>query len=257
MDRTTGTYADASKVRPINFKGTYFKSRGPLNTAPSPQGRPTYVQAGGSPRGRDFAARHADCVISQVNGVSGMKSFRDDIRARAVKHGRNPDDVKVLFLLAPILGETEQEARSLKARAETQQRFIDRALGLYSAITDIDLSKYDLDQPLPHLTTNGEASSLAKFAQFGSGKTLRQCVVEGGAGACIESVGTPEQVADQMIDVMEQVGGDGFLMTMPYYQTNRRYILEVTEGLVPVLQRKGVVRTEYTKPTLRENLREF
>jgi FMN-dependent oxidoreductase (nitrilotriacetate monooxygenase family) len=257
LDRKTGTYADPTKVSPIHFKGKYFKSRGPLNTAPSPQHRPTYVQAGGSPRGRDFAAKHADCVISQVNGVKGMKEFRDDVRSRAQKFGRNPDDIKVLFLFAPVMGETEKEAEAKNERGVTSQRFVDRALGLYSGITDLDLSQYDLDKPLPYLTTNGEASSLQKFAQFGSGKTLRQCVIEGGSGACINAVGTPEQIADQMIEVMEEVGGDGFLMKMPFHQTNRRYILEVAEGLVPALQRRGAVRTEYTKPTLRETLREF
>jgi alkanesulfonate monooxygenase SsuD/methylene tetrahydromethanopterin reductase-like flavin-dependent oxidoreductase (luciferase family) len=69
MDRETDTYADFKKVRPINFEGKYFKCRGPLNTVPCPQGRPTYVQAGGSPTGRAFAAKHADSIIAVANGV--------------------------------------------------------------------------------------------------------------------------------------------------------------------------------------------
>jgi FMN-dependent oxidoreductase (nitrilotriacetate monooxygenase family) len=257
LDRKTGTYADFTKVRPINFKGKYFKSRGPLNTAPSPQGRPTYVQAGGSHRGRDFAAKHADSIIVQVGGIKAMKQFREDVRGRAKKFGRNPDDIKVLYLFAPVMGETEEEAQKKNLRGVSSQRFIDRVLGLYGGITDIDFSKFDLDKPLPELTTNGEASSLAKFAQHGSGKTLRQCIIEGGTGACFDVVGTPEQIADKMAEVMEEVGGDGFLLKMPFNQINRRYINEVTDGLVPALQRRGLVRTEYTKPTLRETLREF
>jgi long-chain alkane monooxygenase len=257
MDRETGTYADFTKVRPINFKGKYFKCRGPLNTAPSPQGRPTYVQAGGSHRGRDFAAKHADSIIVQVGGIKAMKQFRDDVRGRAKKFGRNPDDIKVLYLFAPVMGETEEEAQNKNLRGISSQRFIDRVLGLYGGITDIDFSKFDLDKPLPELTTNGEASSLAKFIQYGSGKTLRQCVIEGGTGACLDAVGTPEQIADKMAEVMEEVGGDGFLLKMPFHQINRRYINEVTDGLVPALQKRGLVRTEYTKPTLRETLREF
>jgi len=257
MDRKTGTYADHTKVRPIHFKGKYYKVRGPLNTAPSPQGRPFYVQAGGSPRGRDFAAKHADSIIASANGVAAMKEFRDDVRARAKKFGRNPDDIKVLFLFAPVMGETEEEAFAKRDRGFSSQRFADRALGLYSGITDIDLSQFDLDKPLPHLTTNGESTSLAKFAQFGSGKTLRQCIREGGSGSSVEVTGTPEQVADKMIDIMNEVGGDGFLMKMPFHNINRRYILEVCEGLVPALQKRGAVRTEYTKSTLRETSREF
>jgi FMN-dependent oxidoreductase (nitrilotriacetate monooxygenase family) len=257
LDRRTGTYADATKVRPIHFEGKYFKSRGPLNTAPSPQGRPTYVQAGGSPRGRDFAAKHADSIVASTNGVKGMKAFRDDVRARAAKFGRNPDDIKILYLFSPVMGETEEEAKAQNERGLSSQRFTDRALGLYSAITDIDLSKFDLDKPLPELTTNGESTSLAKFAQFGSGKSLRQLVREGGTGSCVECVGTPDQVADQMAEIMAEVGGDGFLIKHPFGHINRRYILEVTDGLVPALQRRGLVRTEYTKPTLRETIREF
>jgi FMN-dependent oxidoreductase (nitrilotriacetate monooxygenase family) len=256
-DRATNTYADFRKVKPIHFKGKWFSSRGPLNTAPMPQGRPAYIQAGGSPRGRDFAAKHADSIIASTNGIAGMKAFRDDVRKRAAKFGRNPDDIKVLFLFAPVLGDTEEEAKAKNARGTADPWFQDRALGLYSGITDIDLSQFDLDKPLPNLTTNGESTSLAKFAQFGSGKTLRQLIVEGGKGGCVDSVGTPEQVADQMADIMQQVGGDGFLIKHPFNLINRRYILEVTEGLVPALQRRGLVRQRYTKPTLRDTLREF
>jgi FMN-dependent oxidoreductase (nitrilotriacetate monooxygenase family) len=254
MDHKTGTYADHNKVRPINFKGKYYKVRGPLNTAPSPQGRPTYVQAGGSERGRDFAAKYADSIIAGANGIKTKKDFRDDVRRRAARFNRNPDDIKVLFLFSPVMGETEEEAKAKYARNVAQQRFVDRRLALISGITDIDFSQFPMDKPLPEdLTTNGESTSLKRFAQFGSGKTLRQCVEEGAA----DVVGTPEQVADHMKQVMDEVGGDGFLIRLPFHHINRRFINEVTEGLVPALQKKGLVRTEYTKSTLRETLREF
>jgi long-chain alkane monooxygenase len=82
---------------------------------------------------------------------------------------------------------------------------------------------------------------------------LAEVTEEGAADA----VGTPDQIAAQMEEMMEEVGGDGFLIRLPFHHINRRYIIEVTEGLVPALQRRGLVRTEYTKPTLRETLREF
>ena len=149
LDRKTGTYADYGKVRPINFKGTYFKCRGPLNTCPSPQGRPTYVQAGGSERGRDFAAKHADSIIAGANGNKAKREFRDDIRRRAARYNRNPDDIKVLFLFAPVMGETEAEAKAKYQRCVAQQRFVDRRLALMGGITDIDFSKFPMDKPLP------------------------------------------------------------------------------------------------------------
>ncbi|HEX4507141.1 MAG TPA: NtaA/DmoA family FMN-dependent monooxygenase, partial [Alphaproteobacteria bacterium] len=256
-DRETGTYADFRKVRPIHFEGKYYKSRGPLNTAPMPQGRPAYVQAGGSPRGRDFAARHADSVICAAKGIKGMKSFRDDIRARAETFGRDPDDIKMLFLLAPVMGKTRAEAEAENERGLESSRFHHHTLALHSALSGIDLSQFDLDKPLPEMTTNGSIASLSGFAQFGSGKTLKQVIRESGKASCLDCVGTIDDVADQMAAAMEEVGGDGFLIRHPFYDINRRYILEVADGLVPALQRRGLVRTEYTAPTLRQTLREF
>ncbi|HEY9644220.1 MAG TPA: NtaA/DmoA family FMN-dependent monooxygenase [Coleofasciculaceae cyanobacterium] len=260
VDRETSTYADFKKVHPIHFKGKYFKSRGPLNTTPSPQGRPTYVQAGGSPKGRHFAAKHADSIIAVSQGIAGMKEYRDDVRARAAAQGRNPDDIKVLFLIAPILGATEEEAQAKYQRLLSSSDFITLNLSLISAITDIDFKKFDLDQPLPErLVTNGEQGSLDSFQQWGSGKTLRSLVVEasGGIVASIELVGTPDQVADRMGEAMEEVGGDGFLITSMVQSVNRLQVIEVTDGLIPALQRRGLVRQAYQHKTLRETLREF
>lgn len=258
MDRETDTYADFNKVRPIHFKGKYFSSRGPLNTAPMPQGRPAYVQAGGSPKGRSFAAKYADSIIATANGIEGMKAYRDDVRARAAAMGRDPDEIKVLFLAAPILGDTIEEARARTDRAVNSPEFVTRALALFGSFTDIDFSVYDLDKPLPEkLVTNGEQGSLDKFQQWGSGKTLRQLAIDGGMSGSIELIGTPDSVAERMGEVMDAVGGDGFLITAPFHRISRRYINEVTEGLIPALQRRGLTRAAYTQPTLRETLREF
>lgn len=258
MDRERRIYADHTKVKPIHFSGKYFKVRGPLNTVRSPQGRPAYVQAGGSPRGRAFAARHADSIIAVANGVAGMKKYRDDVRGHAEKAGRNPDDIKVLYLVYPFLGETEEDAHAKHQRLVTSPEFIENALASISTITDIDFSKFDLDQPLPALTTNGEQGSLDKFAQWGSNKTLRQLCAErfGGPGD-ITLIGTPDHVARVMGEVMEEVGGDGYLISTPFQRTSRRFITEVTEGLVPALQRRGLTRTVYTADTLRGTLTEF
>jgi FMN-dependent oxidoreductase (nitrilotriacetate monooxygenase family) len=258
VDRETGTYADHTKVRPINFVGKYYKCRGPLNTVPSPQGRPALVQAGGSPRGRQFAAQTADSIIAPSAGVAGLKSYRDDVRARAAAAGRNPDDIKVLFLVAPVLGETEEEAETRFRRIYTSPTYIEKVLASIGAITDIDFSTFDLDSELPRLTTNGEQGSLDAFAQWGSGKTLRQLAIEQVSRGLDGLVGTPDKVADRMGAVMEEVGGDGFLITRPFTTIiSRQYINEICEGLVPALQRRGLARTSYTKHTLRETLREF
>jgi alkanesulfonate monooxygenase SsuD/methylene tetrahydromethanopterin reductase-like flavin-dependent oxidoreductase (luciferase family) len=256
MDRERGIYADYRKVHPIHFEGKFFKCRGPLNTVRSPQGRPVFVQAGGSPRGRGFAAKVSDSIVATANGIAGMKQYRDDVRSRAAAAGRNPDDIKVLFLIYPILGETSDEARAKQRRMVTAPDFVEAVLASTGTITDIDFSQFDLDAPLPHLTTNGEQGSLDKFQQWGSGKTLRQlCAERFDTG--FELIGTPDQVADQMEEAIEAIGGDGFLISTPFQRVSRRFIVEITEGLVPALQRRGLVRTAYTGATLRETLREF
>jgi FMN-dependent oxidoreductase (nitrilotriacetate monooxygenase family) len=257
MDRDRGIYADWRKVHPIDFHGEFFKCRGPLNTVPSPQRRPTFVQAGGSPRGRAFAAKHADSVIAPGRDIRGMKEYRDDVRAHAAKFGRNPDDLKVLWLVYPTLGETTEEARAVHRRLVTSPAFVEASLAASGTTSDIDFSQYDLDKPLPgRLTTNGEQGSLDRFQQWGSGKTLRQLAAER-FDSDLDLIGSPDDVADKMAQAVEEIGGDGFLISIPFQRTSRRFINEVCEGLVPALQRRGLVREAYTRSTLRDTLREF
>jgi len=212
------------------------------------------------PSTEDTRTRCPDSIISVCQDVKGMKEYRDDVRARAVAQGRDPDEIKVMFLVAPILGATEEEAQGKYQRLLHDPGFISLNLSLISAITDIDFEKFDLDQPLPQrLVTNGEQGSLDRFQQWGSGKTLRSLVVEasGGLVASVELVGTPDQVAERMGEVMEEVGGDGFLITSMSYAVSRVQIAEITDGLIPALQRRDLVRKQYQHSTLRETLREF
>jgi alkanesulfonate monooxygenase SsuD/methylene tetrahydromethanopterin reductase-like flavin-dependent oxidoreductase (luciferase family) len=73
----------------------------------------------------------------------------------------------------------------------------------------------------------------------------------------VDLVGSPDTVAERMRDAMEAIGGDGFLISTPFHRTSRRFIVEVTEGLVPALQRRGLMRTAYSGRTLREVLTEY
>jgi len=259
MDRATGTYADHTKVHRVDFAGEFYKCRGPMNTVPSPQRKPVFVQAGGSPRGRAFAAKHADSIIATANGIAGMKGYRDDVRRHAAAIGRDPDELKVLFLIYPTIADTNEEAHAKHQRMVTSPAFIEMALLTVASVTDIDFSQFDLDRELPPLTTNGEQGSLDKFAQWGSGKTLRQLASERFSSLPpeLDLIGTPDRVAARMGELMAAVGGDGFLISTPFQRVSRRYITEITEGLVPALQRRGLARTAYTGATLRETLREF
>jgi FMN-dependent oxidoreductase (nitrilotriacetate monooxygenase family) len=249
MDREAGVFVDHRKVRPVDFKGRFFASRGPLNTARPVQGRPVLVQAGGSPQGRAFAARHMDSVIVAVSTVAEMKEFRGDMRQRLAAAGRDPDSCKILYVAAPTVGETNEEARARSDRRQMQrEQFPTVTLAMMGSLTDIDFSTFDLDTPIGELTTNGQQGTLKRF--LAQGRTLREIAANYRYGY-EDLVGTPEHVAGAMAEVMQEVGGDGFVFTGPL---TRRYVAEMTDGVVPALQRRGLVRTAYEHRHFRDNL---
>jgi len=253
LDRDAPMFADGTKVHPIHHEGKYFRCRGPINAPRSPQGRVPICQAGGSPRGQLFASRWADTIITEGGGsVEKMKEYRDNVRRQAAEFGRNPDDIKVLFLAQPIIDVSMEAARERVRMKEVEsEQHIDLQLSGMSRLTGIDFSKFDLDSPLPELTTNGHQSSLAKWI----GKTPRSIVKTYGRKAGIDFTGTADHVAGMMQEVMEEVGGDGFLLFNSYF--DRRYVIEVCDGLVPELQRRGLTRKAYAHRHLRDNLLEF
>ena len=253
LDRDAPMFADGTKVHPIHHEGKYFRCRGPINAPRSPQGRVPICQAGGSPRGQLFASRWADTIITEGGGsIEKMKEYRDNVRRQAVELGRNPDDIKVLFLAQPIIDVSMEAARERVRMKEVEMdQHIDLHLSGMSRLTGIDFSKFDLDAPLPELTTNGHQSSLAKWV----GKTPRSIVKTYGRKGGIDFSGTADHVAGMMQEVMEEVGGDGFLFFNSYF--DRRYVIEVCDGLVPELQRRGLTREAYAHRHLRDNLLEF
>ncbi|MFM7305269.1 MAG: NtaA/DmoA family FMN-dependent monooxygenase [Alphaproteobacteria bacterium] len=258
-DTDSGVLVDHTKVHAVNFEGKWFKTRGPLNSGPCVQERPVIAQAGGSARGRRFAAQHADTIVASVKGVAGMRAYRDDVRAHAIAAGRNPDDIKVLFTVAPELGDTMEEAtlrhRQRLARAEAQ---VPNLLAHFGKITNIDFGQYDLDTPVDQLDlwTNGHQQLLDEFRRFAGKRSLRQAMFayRGNPGS-IELIGTPDAVASQMAEAMGAAGGDGFLLSLG--NVSRRAIAEVADGLVPALQARGLVRRAYEFTQFRDNLRAF
>jgi FMN-dependent oxidoreductase (nitrilotriacetate monooxygenase family) len=252
MDRDAGLFVDPAKVRPIDFRGRFFASRGPLNTARPAQGRPVLVQAGGSPQGRQFAARHMDSVIAAVGTVAEMKAFRADLRQRTVAAGRDPDSCKVFFVIQPTLGETDDEARERAVRRQAQREAQpELALAQMGTLTDIDFSAFDIDAPIGELKTNGQQGTLKRF--LAQGRTLRE-IARNYRYGFEDLVGTTEHVAGAMAEVMQEVGGDGFMFSGP---VTRRHLAEITDGVVPALQRLGLVRRAYEHRHFRDNLMAF
>ena len=256
-DRQSGMLIDPAKVHTINYEGRYYSSRGPLNSGPCPQGQPVIAQAGGSDRGKRFAAQHADTIVAHVKGVEQMKAYRDDVRAKMTAFGRDPDSCKVLFLISPILAETTREAEEKAAQRTTiAAQNIDKRLAQIGWSTNIDFSTFDLDAPVGDLTTNGHQQSLAQFVRKAGKRTLREAIISyTSGGASIDLVGSPDAVAAQMAEAMEHIGGDGFLFSMP--NVCRRTTAEIADGLASALQQRGLTRKAYAHTYLRENLVEF
>jgi FMN-dependent oxidoreductase (nitrilotriacetate monooxygenase family) len=258
-DQETPLLVDHTKVHTIDHAGKYFKVRGPLNTMPGPQHRPVIGQAGNSIPGRNLAARHADTMLAFGTSVQQMKTFREDMRQRMVDAGRKPDDLKVMFLATPVLAATDEEARDKQQRlADAQQNApLDTKLWGLSYISGgtVDFGKFSLDEPLPEIIGNGEQSSLARFYERARGKTFGEALNSRvTVGADLDLVGSPDTVAVKMGDIMDEVGGDGFLL---YPEMSRLTIAETCDGLGAALQKRGLVRTSYDAPTFRENLLAF
>ena len=253
-DPETGMYADFRKVHPINFTGKYFKSRGPLNMPPGPQRRPVICQAGLSPAGREFASKYSDTIVAVARGVEQAKRYRDDVRARMAGHGRNPDDCKVMFSVSIVLGETVEEAKAKKARAEAALiSDLQPRLAFLSFLSGMDFSKFPLDEPLAEVKTNA-SRGLTMLLTSGTGKsTLREMLTDPASGG-IDFVGTADSVAAEMGDTAQEMGGDGFMITEG---VTRRAISEITDGLAPALKRRGLIRTGYQHKLFRDNLLAF
>ena len=257
-DRESGVLVDHTKVHAVNHEDQYFKTRGPLNSGPAPQGQPVIAQAGGSPRGRKFAAAHADTIVVNAKGIEAMRDYRDDVHRHMIALGRNPSDCKILYLINPILGETmdmaeeRREMRQALAMEQTEQR-----LAHFGKVTNIDFGQFDLDKPLPDdVTTNGHQLNLEQFRTMAKGRSIRETMasfnaVDYSIGLC----GTPDSVAARMGEVMQEVGGDGYLFTMP--NLSRRILAEIEDGLVPALQSRGLVRSSYEHEQFRDNLLAF
>jgi FMN-dependent oxidoreductase (nitrilotriacetate monooxygenase family) len=266
-DTQSGIFADPTKVHPVSFQGDHYTYQGTsLVSGRSPQGRPVIAQAGASPQGRILAATHSDVIVAVGRNVAEMKAYREDVRRHMVALGRNPDDCKVLFLLTPVVGTDDEDAR-LRRRffVEMSERRVLEELGDMGKRMDVDLSVLPMDDPLTadHLKavhTTGHISYLEKFIGAANGRTLREIALDSYQNENwmeFDITGSARTVAGQMDELMQEIGGDGFMFTAHAGGLSRKYLTEIADGLVPELQKRGLVREEYSHKLLRDNLMEF
>ncbi|OBG87288.1 monooxygenase [Mycobacterium sp. E802] len=254
LDESTGIFANPERVHRIDHDGEHFTVRGPLNSPRSVQGRPLLVQAGSSESGKDFAARYAEAIFTAQRSVADGKAFYRDVKARAVKFGRGADEVKILPGVVPFIGPTEEAA------LELEQQFTDLispeySLRQLSQMLGVDLTAHALDAPLPTLPPieqiqgNKSRYQLVKDLAAGESLTVRQLIAKLGGGRGHRTfAGTAEQVADDLELWFTEGAADGFNIMPPYLPGG---LEDFVEQVVPILQRRGLFRTEYTATTLR------
>jgi long-chain alkane monooxygenase len=250
-DRENGVFADPQKVHRISHQGEYYRVNAIHLCEPSPQRTPVLYQAGASIPGREFAAKHAECVF-----VTGSKkivaSNVADIRRRAAAHGRDPAGILMFAAISVIVGPSESEAQ---AKLEDYRRYIspEGALALLSGWTGIDFAQYSLEDPLSYVKNDAVNSIVEALTRKASRKwTVRELVEYGGLGGPAPTiVGSPIQVADELESWVDETDIDGF--NLAYIVTPESFS-DFVELVVPELQRRGVYKREYRPGTLREKL---
>lgn len=253
-DRDSGIYFNPEKMHVLDHQGESLRVRGPLNIARPVQGWPVIVQAGQSDPGRQLAAETAEAVFCSPRDLAAAKELYADIKGRAVAAGRNRDHLKILPAALVVIGGSVPEAKAKRLELDSYVHY-DSAIASLSIALGVDASAFDPDGPLPVdlPETNASKTSRAgvvKLAQD-EGLTVRQLAQRYGGYAGLAFVGTPETIADEMAVWLAEKGADGFTITFPFLPQG---LDDVTQRLVPELQRRGLFREDYEGSTLREHL---
>jgi len=238
-DKAARVFADPARVHRVRHDGPFYKVDAVHLCEPSPQRTPVLYQAGASGRGRDFAARHAECIF--VNGPS-----RQIVKPIVA-------DLRIFSLATVIVGRDEAEAR---AKHADYRRYLspEGALALFSGWTGIDFSGYGLDDEVAHVRTEAMHSAIDSFTVGDPGRrwTVRELAEKVGIGGRSPVlVGSPSQVAETLIGWADDTGVDGFNLA---YVVMPESFDDLVDLVVPELQRRGRYKLEYRAGTLREKL---
>jgi len=256
LDKTTGTFADPTKVHRTEHAGKFFDVNGTFPVPQSRQGHPVLLQAGSSGRGLAFAGRWAEMVFTVFSSRDAGIHQYQAVRQAVADAGRDPDQVIVAPAVGIITADTPElvaEKRDLLAGLAVPED----SLALLCEVLNVDLSTRPYDEPftdaeLAAMSWQGLRNRVIELSGTAN-PSVREFVQYSGRGELdVNStfIGTPEQVADQMEDWFGSCC-DGFVVSansLPgTYEDFARYI-------VPILQRRGLAKTEYAGSTLRSNL---
>ena len=267
-DRDTGVFLRDAKAGAFVHQGQHFDIEGQFNVPRSPQGRPVIFQAGDSEEGREFAASSADAIFSRYATLKEGQEFYTDVKGRLARYGRTPDQLLILPAASFVLGDTDAEAEELALEVRRQQVSGATAIKHLEFVWNRDLSAYDPDGPLPdidpdlgeHTIARGRAQvrmyrdPLATAREWreraaANKWSIRDLVIE--TGNRQNFVGSPETIATTINDFVQADAGDGFIL-VPHITPGGLDVF--ADRVVPLLQERGVFRTEYEGTTLRDHL---
>ncbi|MGP8009870.1 MAG: LLM class flavin-dependent oxidoreductase [Acidimicrobiales bacterium] len=256
-DKDAGVWGDNAKIHPAEHHGTYFSVAGALNSPRSPQAYPLLVQAGSSDDGKDLAARYAEAVFTAQQTLADAQAFYSDLKSRTHREGRDPNTIKILPGIVPVLGSTEREAREREDELEANIVH-EHAQNMLSRLLRVPVEELDLDRQLPHdLPAESEIedfkSRYSLIVEMGRREqlTIRQIIARlGGGRGHFTLTGTPEQVADTIEEWFTNGAADGFNIMPPLLPSGLELFVE---HVVPILRDRGLYRREYTGTTLRDH----
>jgi FMN-dependent oxidoreductase (nitrilotriacetate monooxygenase family) len=267
-DKESGTFLSNPNAGTFAHHDKHFDISGRFNVPRSPQGRPVILQAGDSDDGREFAAATADAIFSRYGTLEAGQAFYTDVKRRLAKYGRTHEQLKILPAATFVLGDTDADARERATVIRRQQVSGQTAIKFLEQLWNRDLSSYDPDGPLPevdplvgeHTVAKGRASvrmyrdplaTAREWRELAEAKNLsiRDLMIEVTARQTF--IGSASTVAGSINDLVQADASDGFIL-VPHVTPGG--LDEFADTVVPLLQERGVFRTEYTGSTLREHL---
>lgn len=263
-DIDAGIYVDPSRIRTVEHHGPQFDVRGMATLPAGPQGHPVLLQAGDSPEGRTFGARHADAMFTLHGSLEDGQRYTADVKGRAAAAGRDPNALKVFPAATFVLGDTAADAAEKARHIRYQQVSGPTAIAMLEQVWGRDLSAYDPDGPLPDVEPAGDTGITQGRVRHGDpvavaklyrdraqaeNLTIRELVIA--VTSRQQFVGTAAQIADEMNRYVQADACDGFIL-VPHLTPHG--LDEFVDRVVPLLQDRGVYRTQYTGRTLRDHL---
>ncbi|MFJ4787679.1 LLM class flavin-dependent oxidoreductase [Streptomyces sp. NPDC088794] len=255
-DVERGVFLDPAKLHELDHVGEHFKIAGPLNLSRSPQGQPVIFQAGVSEEGRDLAAQVAEGIFAPGGTLESSRDYYADVKKRTAAYGRDPEHVKILIHGGPVVAATDEAARRREREIFEEDDDFSRNLALLGrSFGAYDFSVHDLDAPFPdvaHLAEKGGRTGAAQLIERARTEklTLRQVAKSINQFRRSPFVGDPQTVADTIQQWFDARALDGFNLAFRTEDELNYFV----DSVVPILQKRGLFRTEYTSDTLRGNL---